>query len=144
MKPPHNVQFGDPNVQGLSRHLNDFLYRVLKPISIPFFSCEGAKLAAQYAVVGIVDIPVQDVAGPIAVLTRPHKVGDGSESIYVLRFEQPERVLFRNAGSCGNFFVDVAQATVFNRKPHPILNPPRSTTSATVTIRKTVLINALS
>src|SRR5213080_3993085 len=80
MQAANDVQFGNPQVQRLTRFLDDLLDCKLKPIRIPLFSRERTELAAQDAIIGVIDVTVNDVAGLISALSQPRpprKIGDG-------------------------------------------------------------------
>src|SRR5882672_6039407 len=140
MQATDDVQFGDAKMQRLARHLHNLLDRVLKPIRIAFFAGESAKLAAQDAVVGIVDVTIENVACAVSVFALPHEIGNGPKTIQVLALEKPECIGLGNTLSRDNLLVDVAQFAPLERKTHRNLNPPLNTTSVTVTTRKIKLI----
>ena len=66
MQPAHDVQLRDAQPQRLARLADDLLDGELEPVRIPLLARERAELAAQDAVVGVVDVPVEDVAGTVA------------------------------------------------------------------------------
>src|SRR5207247_5757684 len=95
MKPPDDVQLSNTERQSLPGDLDHFLRTILKAIRVPFLAGKGAELAAQDAVVGIVQVTIENVAGAVADLSRPHKIGDGSDGIQVLALKKPQSVLVR-------------------------------------------------
>src|SRR5215831_10207641 len=76
MESPHNMQFSDPKLHCLPRFLNNFLDRVLKSIRVPLLSCKRTKLAAQDAIVRVIDVAVDDVACVIAHFFAAREVRD--------------------------------------------------------------------
>src|SRR5438876_10827164 len=118
------MQFGDADVECLAGHFDDFLDTVLEAVGVAFFAGKGAKLAAQDAVVGIVDVAIDNVAGIVAVLPLPNEIGDRADGIEVFAFKQAQAVGFGNTFTGDNFLVDVAQFAAFEKKAHRNLNPP--------------------
>jgi hypothetical protein len=119
----NNVQFGDPEVQRLTGLLDYLLNPKLKSVSIPLFPSKGAELTTENAVVRIVDITVQNITGLVACLTLSDKVGDGSDGVQVLAFEQPQGIGLRNSFVCGDLFIKVPQFAALNEKLHQIEIP---------------------
>ena len=71
MQPADDVQFRDAERQRLARLLDNFLDGMLEAVGVALFAGEGAELAAQDAVIGVIDVAVDDVAGAIADLALP-------------------------------------------------------------------------
>ena len=109
MQPADNVQFGDAEIQRFARFLHDFFDAELKAIRVALLARERAKLAAQDAVVRIVDVAIDDVTGAIAVFALSGEIGDGAERIQIFGFKQTQSVGFINAFACGHFLVDIGK-----------------------------------
>ncbi len=98
------------------------LGRELKAIRVALLLRERAELAGEDAVIGVVDVAVDDVAGALTDFALARKISDGAHRIQVLAFEKAERVRFGNALARHNFVVDVAQRTVLEAESHVRLN----------------------
>src|SRR4051812_27134797 len=107
MQTADDVQFGHADVQRGASFLDDFLNRQLESIGIALLFGEGAELAAQDAVVGVVNIAVNDVTGAVAVFAFANQFGDGTDGVEVLGFEQAKGVGFGNALTGCDFVVQV-------------------------------------
>src|SRR5687768_7283138 len=137
------MKLRDSKVQRLTRPGHHLLHRELKAVGVPFLAGERAKLAAQNAIVGIIDIAVDDVARAVAHFSLPHEICNRAHRIQVFALEQPQGIGLANALPRDDLVVDVAQLAALQKKTHCTRNPPRKTTSETVTIRNTTLISAL-
>src|ERR1051325_5979646 len=139
-----DVQFRDAEPQRLARLLDHLLDAQLKAVLVALLAREGAELAAQDAVVGVVEVAVDDVAGAVADLAFPGEIGERAKGIEVFRLEQAQCVGLGEPFTCGHLVVEVAQRTLFQQEIHCLNRKPGSTTSVTVTIRNTRLTSALS
>ncbi len=117
---------------------------MLEAVGVALFAGERAELAAQDAVVGVIDVAIDDVAGAVAGFALAGQVRDGADGVQVLRFKQPERVGLGNAFARGDLVVKVAQSAALGEKIHRPKLKCGNTTSATVTTRNTMLIRAFS
>src|SRR5437763_2960092 len=97
MQAADDVQLGNSDGQRLARFLHDLFYRELKTICIALFSRKRAELAAQDAIIGIINVAIDDVTGAIAHFALPDKVCDGADRIQVFALEEPQRVSLTNA-----------------------------------------------
>jgi hypothetical protein len=68
-----------------------FARRSTRSRPVALLAGEGAELAAQDAVVRVVDVAVEDVAGPVAVLTAVDQIRDGAEA-QIARLEQAQGI----------------------------------------------------
>ena len=118
MQPAHNVQFRDAELERLARLPDDFFDRELKAVGVTFLARERAELARQDAIVRVVDVAIDDVAGAVAGLFMARQVRDGPDGVQVLRFKQPQRVGFGNAFAGGDLVIQVAQPAALNKKVH--------------------------
>jgi hypothetical protein len=118
MQPANDVQLGDAELQGFPRLFNHLLDGQLEAVGVAFLACERAELARQDAIVRVVDVTIDDVAGAIADLFLTRQIGDGADRIQILRFKQPERVGFRDAFPSGDLVVEVAQFAALNEEIH--------------------------
>jgi hypothetical protein len=66
MQSADDVQFRDAELQGFPRLFNDLLDGQLEAVGVAFLARERAELARQDAVVRVVDVAVDDVAGAVA------------------------------------------------------------------------------
>src|ERR1051325_4142337 len=94
MQSSHDVKFRDADMQGFPRHGHDLIGGVLKSVRIALLASKRAKLAAQDAVVGIIDVAINDVGRPVSVFPLICEIGDRAKSIEVFALEKPDRVLF--------------------------------------------------
>jgi len=123
VQPPDDVQFGDAELQRFARFRDDFLEAELKAIRVPLLAGEGAELAAQDAVVRVIDVTVQDVAGPAADLALAGQAGDGAQRVQVFAFKKAERVGFGNPLAGGDLVIQVAQFAALNKEMHSLPLP---------------------
>ena len=68
MQSADDVQFRDAELQRLARLLDNFLDGKLEAVGVAFLARERAELAGQDAVIRVVDVAVDDVAGAVADL----------------------------------------------------------------------------
>src|ERR1035437_2554157 len=134
MQSADDVQFRDAELQRLARFPDDFLDGKLEAVGVAFLARERAELAREDAVVRVVDVAVDDVAGAVADFALPHEIGDGTEGVQVLRFKQPHRIGFGNAFARDDFVVDVAEFAALNEKIH-IKGLPKSGRLANLRLR---------
>ena len=118
MQSADNVQFRDAQFRGLLRFFHDFFDAVLNAVRVALFAGKGAELAAQDAVIGVIDVAIDDVAGAVARLARPDQVGDGAQRVKVLALQEAQGVLVGYALACVDFFVKVAQLVILPEKFH--------------------------
>ena len=90
----------------------------LFPYGIAFLARKRTKLATQDAVVGVIDIAVEDVAGPIADFAPTREVSNSTQDIQIFAFEQSQRVGFRDPFAGGYLVVEVAQFTALDEEMH--------------------------
>ena len=88
MEPAHDVQLSEAEAQGLTPFLHDLLDGMLEAVGIAFLAGEGAELTGEDAVVGVVDIAIEDVAGALADFALADEVGDGADGVQVAAFEE--------------------------------------------------------
>ena len=118
MQSADDVQLRDTQPQRLARLLDNLLQRELEAVGVALLAGERAELAAQNAVVRVVDVAVDDVAGAVAHLAPPGQVCNGAQGIQILAFEQPQRVGLGNPLAGGDLFVEVANFAVLDEKLH--------------------------
>src|SRR5581483_141871 len=117
----------------------------LEAVRVALLSGEGAELAAQDAGVGVIDVAIDDVAGAVAGLALAREVGDGADGIEVPALEEAQGVGFGDAFAGGDLFMEVPEFAALRKKVHRPKKITRgNTTSATVTIKNTMLMRALS
>ena len=119
MQPADDVQFRDANLQGLSRFRDNFLDRQLKTVRVALLTRERAELARQDAVIGIIDVAIDDEAGAVvAGFFLPCKIRNRADGVQILRFKQPQRGDLGNALARDDFVVNVAKFAALNEKIH--------------------------
>jgi hypothetical protein len=118
MEATDDMKFGDTEMQRFARLLNDFVDTELKAVRIAFFPGEGAELAAQDAVVGVIDVAIDDVARTVADFLLSREVGDGANDVQVFALEKAQGIGFGDALTCDNFVVDISQWAALNEKLH--------------------------
>ena len=67
MKPADNVDFGNSPGQSLTDALDDLFHRQFKPIAVSPFSGKGTERTVEDAVVGVVDVAVDDIRHSVSV-----------------------------------------------------------------------------
>src|SRR6266571_5540424 len=143
MQSADNVQLGDAQRQRLARFLRDLVNAQLEAVFVAFLAGERAELAAQDAIVRVVDVAVEDVAGAAPILALVHKIRDGADGVEVFALEQPQGVGLGHPFAGDHFVVEVAQIAALEKKVHRINRNHGNTTSVTTATRKTTLISAL-
>ena len=120
MQSADNMEFRDAESERLAGLLDYFLDGELETIGVAFLSGEGAELAAQDAVIRVVDVAIDDVAGAVTHLALPGKVGNRTDGIQILALEQAQGVGFGNPFAGGDFLVKVAEFAVLEKKLHKL------------------------
>jgi hypothetical protein len=92
----------------------------LEAVGIALLAGERTKLAGKNAVIGVIDVTVDDIARAIAHFALPHEIGDGAEGVQVFRLKQSQRVGFGNAFVRDDFVVNVAEFAALNEKIHAL------------------------
>ena len=105
MQSADDVQFSDAERERLARLLHNLFDGQLKAVGVAFLARERAELARQDAIIRVVDVAVDDVAGAVAGFFLARQIGDGADGVQVLRFKQPERVGLGNAFAGGDLVV---------------------------------------
>jgi len=118
MQSANDVQLGRPQFKGFASFLYDLIQVELKSVRIALLPRKRAKVTAQDAVVRIVNVPVDDVTGPVAGLALAHDLGDGADGVQVLRLEQAKRVTLRDSFPGSDFVVDVLQPASLDQEMH--------------------------
>ena len=118
MQAADDMQFSNAQVQRFARFLDDFIDGELESVGIALFPRKRAKLAAQNAIVRIVDVAVQDITGPVADFALTREVSDGAKRVQVLALDKPQRVGLGNAFAGGDLVVKIAQLAALNEKLH--------------------------
>ena len=118
MQSADDVQFGDAELQRFPRLFNDLLDGQLEAVGVAFLARERAELAREDAIVRVVDVAVDDVAGAVAGFFLARQIGDGADGVQILRFKQPQRISLGNAFAGGDLVVQVAQFAVLNEEIH--------------------------
>ena len=118
MQAADDVQFGDAEFQGFARFLHDLRGREFEAVGIAFLAREGAELARENAVIGIIDVAIDDVARAIAHFLLPHQIRDGSDRVQILRFKQPQSIGLGNAFARRDLIIKVAQLAALDEEIH--------------------------
>ena len=119
MQAADDVQFRATQLQRFAGLRHDLVHRQFEAVRIAFLPGKRAELAGEDAVVGIVDVAVDDVARAVAGLALAGQVGDGTDRVLVFGFKQAQGIGFRNAHACGHLVLDVAQLAALHEKIHP-------------------------
>src|SRR5258708_6577383 len=110
-------------MQRFAGFLDDFFDRELKTIRIALLAGKGTELATENAVVGVIDVTIDDVAGPVADLSLSREISDSSDRVQILALEKPQPIGFGNSLPCGNLVVKVAQFAPLDKELHLISLP---------------------
>ena len=92
MQPANDVQFSDTQGEGFACLLDDLIHAELKAISISFLSAKSAKLTTENAVIGVVDVPIDDVARTVSHLSCASKIAQCRDGIEVWGLPHPQGV----------------------------------------------------
>src|SRR5438477_4240667 len=74
MQTPYDMQLGDPQAQRVTGLGGDFFHVELKTVRIALFSGEGAELAAQDAIIRVVDVAIDNIARAVPNLALAREV----------------------------------------------------------------------
>jgi hypothetical protein len=95
-------------------HLSQHLFNgQLESLRFPVAAAEGAKPAAVYANVGVVDVLVHHVGGEGAVAAGAYRVSQSAHGVYVRAGEQPFAVFDGQAFLVLHFGKDRGQTEIF-------------------------------
>ena len=120
VQPADDVQLGDAQAQRLAGLGDDFLDAKLEAVGVALLAGEGAELAAQDAVVRVVDVAVDDVAGAAARFALASEVGDGADGVEVFALEQAESVGLGDPLAGGDLVIEVAEFAALDEKLHKL------------------------
>ena len=120
VQPTDDVQFGDAQAKRLAGLLDDFLDGELEAVGVALLAGEGAELAVQDAVVRVVDVTVDDVAGAVAHFALPGEVGDRADGIQLFALKKAEGVGLGDPLAGGDFIIKVAEFALLDEKLHQI------------------------
>ena len=118
MQSANDVQFRDAELQRFARLLNHLRDAQLEAVRVALLARERAELAGEDAVVRVVEVAIDDVAGAITDLLLPREIGDGPEGVKVFGFKQPQRIGFGNAFARRDLVVEVAQFAALDEEIH--------------------------
>src|SRR5205823_5543996 len=85
---------------------DNLITRIFKGMGVALLGGEGTELAGEYTDVGIVDVPVVDIAGVVSIFSLTHHIGDDPERVEIVRAIQIESIGLRNSLARLNFFSD--------------------------------------
>ena len=80
METADHVDFGNSKFERVTRRLDDLRDGQFEGMRVALAGAEGAELARENADVRIVDVPIQDISGPIPVFPLPDNIGDRAPS----------------------------------------------------------------
>ena len=138
MQSADDVQFRDAELQCLPRLRHHLRNRKLVCAGIAAPPVKRAEIAIEDAKVGVIDVPVEDVEGDVAVFAFAHPVGHHAERCQIMRRKQPPAIGFVNAPARFHLFQNVAQLRLLNQFVH------RQITSTTTAAKNTTLIMPLT
>lgn len=87
-----DMEFGDAEFEGLSGLFDHGFGGELEAVGVAFFAGEGAELAGEDAVVGVVEVAIDEVGGEVTDLALAGEVGEGAEGVEVGMGEELEGV----------------------------------------------------
>src|SRR5258705_11450569 len=105
-----HMDLGDPLIQSVSRCAFNLRNRHLEGVRIASACAERAKLAGEYANIGIVDVAVQDIGCPVAVFTFADDISYLAEGIEIVRPKKSKRLLLVDTFSTEDFLVNVPKS----------------------------------
>ena len=106
MEAADHVDFGDADIEAALHAVEDFINGHLKGVLLVFARSECAELAAEDAVVGVVDVEVVDVGADVPVLALADDVGDCAEGVQVAAAVEGEGVGIGDALAVAHLVVD--------------------------------------
>src|SRR5436190_11705214 len=117
------MQFRDAHLDGFSGFLDNFLNGILKSIGVALLSSKSAKLTTQDTIIGVVDVTIENVAGPVTHFALACQIGNSTQCIQVFRFEEAQGFVFGNPFTGGDLVVKVSQLTALDEKLHALAIP---------------------
>ena len=114
------MQFGDAQLDGLASFLDNLLDSILKAVRVALFAGKGAELATQDTIIGVVDVAIEDIAGPVTVLSVADQIGNGTKRVQVLALEKPQGFFFGNAFAGSDLIVKVPQRAALDKPLHAL------------------------
>jgi hypothetical protein len=114
------MQLRNAQVEGFASFLRDFVNRELETVGIAFLARERAELATQDAVVGVVDVAIDNVAGTIPNLSVSGEISDCSHRVQVLALKEAERLILGNSLARCDLIIEIAQIAPLDEELHEI------------------------
>src|SRR4030088_1111638 len=106
----NHMDLGDSLMQSASRRAFNLRNRHLEGVRVSPARTERAKLAGEYANIGIIDVAVQDISCPVAVFTFADDVGYLAKGIEIVRPKKSKRLLLVDTFSIEDFLVSVPKS----------------------------------
>ncbi len=114
VKSADEVNLGDAECESGFGFLDDLVEGEFVTAFLTGAAIEGAEGAVENAEVGVVDVPVEDVVGNVAVLAFADGVGHRADGVEVVRLKEPQRLGVADA-------VHAAAGDAFVPKPNSVL-----------------------
>ena len=92
MQPADHMDFGYSKGERFRDGTDNLVTRIFKGMGVALLGGEGTELAGEYTDIGIVDVPVVDIAGVVSIFSFPHHIGDDPERIEIVRAIQIESI----------------------------------------------------
>jgi hypothetical protein len=109
METADHVDLSDSLVQSDSRRAFNLRNRHLESVRVAFTSAKCAKLAGEYANVGIIDVPVKDVGSPVTVFALTNDVSYLAERMEIVRPKKSKRLLLVDTFSIEDLVMNVPE-----------------------------------
>src|ERR1039458_8801120 len=136
MQSANNVNLRDAELERFLRLLEHLWKVVFISARIAPTPIKRAKIAVEYANVGVIDVAVENVIGNVAILALAHEIRHRANGGQILRPIEAETVILIDALGRLNLLVDVPQLRTLNQLVHC------KATSTTTAPRKTAIMTA--
>lgn len=104
-----DMEFCDSDLEGFAGFLDHFIDGEFEAVLVTFFAGEGAELATEDAVIGVIDVAVDDIAGAGVVTLAVGEVGEAADGGDIGVLQEEEGVLFGDALAGVDFIGDGAE-----------------------------------
>jgi hypothetical protein len=105
-----HMDLSDSLIQSVSGGAFNLWNRHLEGVRVASACTERAKLAGEYANIGIIDVAVQDIGCPVAVFTFTDDIGYLAEGIEIVRPKKSKGLLLVDSFSVKDFLVGIPKS----------------------------------
>jgi hypothetical protein len=127
METSHHMDLCDTLIQSGSRSALNFRDRHLESMRVASASAKSTKLTGENANIGVVDVTIEDIGSPVAVLSFTDDVGYLAEGIQIIRPEKSKRFVLVDTFASEDLLMNVSQCRRDQPGPCEIFHKPMFT-----------------